>query len=92
MPDLDQILSRLGATAVPLELAAIDDAVFAGLARSRREAMAASRMTGIAASLALVAGVAGGGISASAQAAARPLSPFAADTALAPSSLLAVHP
>lgn len=92
MTDLDQILSRLGAAALPQELAGIDDAVFAGLARSRREAAAASRMTGIAASLALVAGVAGGGLSASAQAAVQPLSPFAADTALAPSALLAVHP
>lgn len=91
MPDLDQILSQLGTTAVPQELAAIDDAVIAGLARSRREAMATSRMTGVAASLALIAGVAGGGFSADAQAAAHPLSPFAADTALAPSALLAVH-
>lgn len=92
MSDLDQILSRLGAVPMPDELAGIDSAVFAGLARNRRESVAASRMTSLAASLALVLGVAGGAFSASARAAAAPLSPFAADAALAPSTLLAVHP
>lgn len=92
MPDIDQALHRLGALPVPPGLAEIDDAVFTGLARNRREAAAAPRLMGFAAALALVVGLAGGGIAGSEPASAQPLSPFAPDNPLAPSTLLDVHP
>lgn len=92
MPDIDQALHRLGALPAPVELDEIDDAVFAGLARRRREAAATPRMMGIAAALALIVGFAGGGLAGSEPAAAQPMSPFAPDNPLAPSTLLDVHP
>lgn len=92
VPDIDLALHRLGALPVPPGLTAIDDAVFAGLARSRREAAAAPRLLGYAAALALVVGLAGGGLAGSEPAVAQPLSPFAPDNPLAPSTLLDVHP
>ncbi|WP_231736521.1 MULTISPECIES: hypothetical protein [Sphingobium] len=92
MPDLDQALHRLGALPVPSKLAAIDDAVFVGLAQSRREAVAAPRLLGFAAALALVLGVAGGGLVGGEPAVAQPMSPFVPNNPLAPSTLLAVHP
>lgn len=92
MPDIDQALIRLGALPVPSGLAAIDDAVFAGLARRRREAAASPRLMGLAVALALGVGFAGGGLSSSEPAIARPMSPFAPDNPLAPSTLLDVHP
>lgn len=92
MPDIDQALHRLGALPVPPGLAEIDDAVFAGLARSHREAAVAPRLMGFAAGLALVVGLAGGGLAGSEPATAQPLSPFAPDNPLAPSTLLDFHP
>jgi hypothetical protein len=92
VPDIDQALYRLNALPVPSGLAEIDDAVFAGLARSRREAAASPRLMGIAVAFALVMGFAGGGLSGSEPAVAQPISPFAPDNPLAPSTLLAVHP
>ena len=92
MPDIDQALNRLGALPVPSGLAEIDDAVFAGLARSRREAAASPRLMGFALALALVVGFAGGGLSGGEPAIAQPMSPFAPDNPLAPSTLLDVHP
>lgn len=92
MPDLDQALHRLGALPVPSTLAAIDDAVFAGLARSRREAAVGPRLMGFAAVFALALGMAGGGLVGGEPAVAQPMSPFAPDNPLAPSTLLAVHP
>lgn len=92
MPDIDQALHRLGELPVPPGLAEIDDAVFAGLASRRREAMAARRLMGFAVAFALIFGMAGGGFAVSEPAAARPLSPFATDNPLAPSTLLDVHP
>lgn len=92
MPDIDQVLHRLGALSVPPGLAGIDDAVFAGLAHSRREAAASPRLMGFAIALALVVGLAGGGFSGSESAIAQPMSPFAPDNPLAPSTLLDVHP
>lgn len=92
MPDIDQTLHRLGALPVPSGLAEIDDAVFAGLVRSRREAAAAPRLMGFAAALALAVGMAGGGFAGSEPATAQPMSPFAPDNPLAPSTLLDVHP
>ncbi len=88
MSDLDQALRRLGTLPAPSGLATIDDAVLAGLAASRREAAAGSRLMGFAAALALVVGVLAGGEPATAQ----PISPFAPDNPLAPSTLLDVHP
>ena len=53
MSELDQALRRLGTLPAPSGLATIDDAVLAGLAASRREAAAGSRLMGFAAALAL---------------------------------------
>lgn len=92
VPDLDQTLHRLGALPVPSTLAGIDDAVFAGLAQNRREAAAGPRLMGFAAALALVLGLASGGLVGGEPAAAQPMSPFAPENPLAPSTLLAVHP
>lgn len=92
MSDLDQALRRLGTFPAPSGLATIDDAVLAGLAASRREAAAGSRLMGFAAALALVVGVAGGGLAGGEPATAQPISPFAPDNPLAPSTLLDVHP
>lgn len=92
MPDFNQALHRLGTMPVPPGLAKIDDAVFAGLARSRREAAAAPRLMGFTAALALLLGLASGGFVGSEPAVAQPLLPFASDNPLAPSTLLAVHP
>ncbi|MBV1692385.1 hypothetical protein KRR38_33285 [Novosphingobium sp. G106] len=92
MPDIDQALHRLGALPVPVELDEIDDAVFACLARRRREAAATPRVMGFAVALALIVGIAGGGLAGSEPASAQPMSPFAPDNPLAPSTLLDVHP
>ena len=92
MTDIDQALHRLGAMPVPADLAEIDDAVFAGLARRRREAAVTPRMMGFAVALALAVGMAGGGLAGSEPAAAQSMSPFAPDNPLAPSTLLDVHP
>lgn len=92
MSDLDQALQRLGALPAPSGLANIDDAVFAGVAASRREAAAGSRLMGFAGALALVVGMAGGGLTGGEPAKAQPMSPFAPDNPLAPSTLLDVHP
>ena len=92
MSDLDQALRCLATLPAPSGLATIDDAVLAGLAASRREAAAGSRQMGFAAALALVVGVAGGELAGGEPATAQPISPFAPDNPLAPSTLLDVHP
>lgn len=92
MSDLDQALRRLATLPAPSGLATIDDKVLAGVAASRREAAAGSRLTGFAAALALAVGIAGGGLAGGDPATAQPLSPFAPDNLLAPSTLLDVHP
>ena len=92
MPDLDLTLRRLGELPVPPGLAAMDDAVFAGVARARQEAAGGTRLMGVTVAFALALGVAGGGFAGTVPASARPLSPFAPDNALAPSTWLAVHP
>ena len=92
MSDLDQALRRLGTLPAPSGLATIDDAVLAGLAASRREAAAGSRLMGFAAALALVVGVAGGGLAGGGPAPAQPHSPLSPDKPPAPSTLLDVHP
>jgi hypothetical protein len=92
VPDLDYTLQRLGEAPIPSDLAMIDDAVIAGLARRRRDAATAPRLMGVAAGIALALGMASGGLSVSEPVAAQTLSPFAPDNPLAPSTLLAVHP
>ncbi|MGE3692680.1 MAG: hypothetical protein AB7F98_15005 [Novosphingobium sp.] len=91
MRSLDDMLAGLGQMPVP-ELASLDDAVMAGLARRRQEAAFTPGLMGAAGGLALVLGLAGGSLSYSDPALARPLTPFASADALAPSTLLAVHP
>lgn len=92
MPDLDHALRRLGNLPAPLELVGIDNAVFAGLSRRRQELLISRRLMAGTAALALMIGVAGGGVVGSVEASAKPLSPFAPDSPLAPSTLLDVHP
>lgn len=91
MRSLDDMLVSLARMPVP-ELASFDDAVMAGLARRRQEAALVPRLMGMAATLALGLGIAGGSISGSAPASAQPASPFAFATALAPSTLLDIRP
>ena len=90
--DIDLALAQLGQAPVPAGLAAIDDAVLAGLAKRQQEAAFAPRLMGVAATLALGLGIAGGSISSSAPAEAQPLSPFAPANTLAPSTLLDIRP
>lgn len=91
MRNLDDMLVSLARMPVP-ELAPLDDAVMAGLARRRQEAILAPRLMGLAASLALGLGIAGGSISGSSPASAQPGTPAAFSTALAPSTLLDIRP
>jgi hypothetical protein len=90
--DIDQMLRRLSAVPVHPGLATIDDSVLAGLAASRREAAVGSRLMGFAAALALVVGLASGGLIGAEPALAQPISPFVLDTSLTPSTLLDVRP
>jgi hypothetical protein len=90
--DLDHALQRLGDMPLPAGLTAIDNAVFAGLERRRQELFVSRRLMAGTAAVSLVIGVAGGGMIGSVEATARPLSPFASDSPLAPSTLLDVHP
>ena len=91
MRSLDDTLADLARMPVP-ELTSLDGAVMAGLARRRQEAAAAPRLMGFAAAVALVMGMVGGVVSSSEPAVAQPISPFAPDNPLAPSTLLAVRP
>ena len=91
MRSLDDMLAGLGRMPVP-ELATLDGAVMAGLARRRQEAAITPKLMGLAGGLALVVGIAGGSLSYSDPALAKPQTPFASADALAPSTLLAVHP
>jgi hypothetical protein len=90
--DIDLALARLGQVPVPVELAAIDDAVLTGVARRQREAAVAPRLMGVAGALALGLGIAGGSLSSSDPASAQSLSPFAPANVLAPSTLLDLRP
>lgn len=92
MTDIDLMLAQLGQAPVPPELAAIGDAVLAGAARRRQEALLVPRLMGLTGALALGLGIAGGGLSSSDPASAQSLSPFAAARALAPSTLLDFRP
>ena len=90
--DLDRMFHQLGVLPVPAELALIDDTVLTGLAVRRQEASAAPRLMGFAAAFALALGLAGGGLVGGEPAVAQPLSPFALNNPLAPSTLLDVDP
>ena len=92
MTDIDLMLARLGRGPVPLELAAIDDAVLTGVAQRRQEAAFTPRLMGLAGALALGLGISGGSLSNSDPASAQSLSPFASANALAPSTLLDFRP
>lgn len=92
MTDIDNLLTKLGSAQVPAELSAIDDAVFAGVAKRRREMALAPRLMGIAATLALGVGIIGGSLSGPAPASAQEISPFTSSSALAPSTLLDIRP
>ena len=88
MIDIDLALARLGQAPVPVGLAAIDDAVLSGMTRRRQEVALAPRLMGLAGTLALGLGIAGGSLANSDPASAQSVSPFAASNALAPSTLL----
>lgn len=93
MTDIELALRRLGTLPVPGGLTSLDEPVLAAVARDRAEAAAAPRLLGLAAIVAVAIGFAGGGLPM-----ARPTeqaqlwSPFAPASALAPSTLLDVHP
>ena len=95
--DIDHALARLGQAPVPAGLAAIDDAVLTGVTRRQQEVALAPRLMGLAGTLALGLGIAGGSLSISDPAnsdpaSAQSLSPFATSNALAPSTLLDFRP
>ena len=92
MTDIDNLLAKIGSAPVPVELSAIDDAVFAGVAKRQRETVLAPRLMGIAATLALGVGIVGGTLSGPAPALAQEISPFTSSSALAPSTLLEIRP
>ncbi|OYX16858.1 MAG: hypothetical protein B7Z07_01755, partial [Sphingomonadales bacterium 32-67-7] len=75
VPDLDLTLRRLGEMPVPPGLAAMDDAVLAGLDRARRDRAGGKLLMGATVAFALALGMAGGGVAGTAPASARPLSP-----------------
>lgn len=85
---MDDLLPRLRHAPVPDALGSLDDAVLATLAVRRREQASGPRLLALAALLSLGTGVAAGSIASGPAVAAPPLSPFASDSALAPSTLL----
>ncbi len=91
MRSLDDMLDSLNRMPVP-ELASFDDTVMAGLAKRRQEAAFTPRLMGLAGTLALGLGIAGGSLSNADPASAQSLSPFASADALAPSTLLDFRP
>ena len=86
MANLDEMLKQLGHAAVDPRLAAIDEAVFAGLAA--RDTAGATRSIAMAAVAALAIGVISTGLPGTSAAASPSATPFGAPPALAPSSLL----
>ena len=92
MSGLDSTLLRLASPPVPARLDMIDDAVMAGLVAHRQEASFGRRATGVAGAIALLVGVASGGVATGQPAQAQAISPFAPDNPLATSTLLDVHP
>jgi hypothetical protein len=87
MSDLDEMLARLRDTPVPPGLAMIDATVMEELARIKAAPTLNATTFGVAATMALMFGIAGSAIPAS-SAAATSISPFDSRLALAPSTLL----
>lgn len=87
MNDLDDKLARLRDAPVPSRLAGIDAFVMEEVARLQAIKPLSAGAFGVAAVMALIFGIAGSTIPAS-SVAARPISPFDARLALAPSTLL----
>ncbi len=85
--DMDDLLRRLGLTALPERLSEIDDAVLTALAEQQNDARATSRLLSAAAVVALGVGYVGGSLTSAPVEAAVPKLVLA-ETALAPSSLL----
>jgi hypothetical protein len=90
--ELDSSLRQLASLPVPLGLELIDDAIIAGLAAQRREALFGKRATVLAGAFALLLGLTTGGLVTGPPAQAQAIAPFASDNPLAPSNLLDVHP
>lgn len=89
MSNLDEMLTRIGSSPLPLHLATMDEAVIAGLAAHQASLGAGMlRPASFAAVAALVIGVASAGLSGSPAVAAPSLTPFGPSSALAPSTLL----
>lgn len=86
MDDLDDMLARLSGAPLDPRLAAMDQAVFAGLAE--RYTPHATRSLGIAALAALAIGVVSTALPGTPASAAPSVTPFGAPPALAPSTLL----
>jgi hypothetical protein len=90
MSNLDEMLARLRDAPVPPGLAMIDATVMEELARIQAAPPLSATTFGVAATLALMFGIAGSAIPAT-SVAATPISPFDARLALAPSTLLGVR-
>ena len=86
MSNLDEMLTRIGRAPLPARLAAMDEAVFAGLAQYDRSS--ATPSLSVAAIAALAIGVLSASLPGSPAVAASTATPFGAPPALAPSSLL----
>ena len=85
---MDDLLPRLRLVPIPDALGSLDDAVLRALAIRRREQAAGPRLLAVAAMLSLGGGVAAGSVASAPAVAAKPLSPFASNSVLAPSTLL----
>ncbi len=89
MINLDDMLSQLGGAPVHPGLAAMDEAVMAGLAEHQASVGAGTlRTASVAAIAALVIGVATAGLSGTPAGTVSSLTPFGPSSALAPSTLL----
>lgn len=85
---MDDFLKQLRRAPPGGLLDGLDDSVMAGLSARRREASGAHRFMALAALVSLGGGAFAGVATSEPVVAARPLSPFAPITALAPSALL----
>jgi hypothetical protein len=90
--ELDHALERLGKMPLPPELGAIDDGIFSSLEKRRQEAVVAPRLMSAFAAFALALGIVSGSLSVSGPTVAQPLTSFAPDNPLAPSTMLDVRP
>jgi hypothetical protein len=88
---LDSAFAQLSQMPSPKAIGSLDDAVLASLAERQQDNAAARPLMGIAAMMALGIGVVGGSVVSDPAGAAKPLSPFAPASTLAPSTLLDVR-